>query len=359
MKKTLFIIIIIAAVAAYFIFREPFDEKYEKAKTMCELADYKTALPILKKAVNKYKNTSKHSDAVYWLAKCETGINPSNVELWQTVINVTTDKAVVSEGRYFLSKGDISAMEKYVRDYPNNPNSREFILEIAKNAVAKNDMNKAREMWQILVDKYPDSTEAMDVIDELGKININQFFSFKAQPFTSFHTVERGEYLSTIAKKEKTFVESIKRINQMTSDRIRPGVKLKIDKSKYSIDIDISDNVLKLFRVFDGQTNYVKRYSVGTGKTDNTPRGNFKINLKQKNPTWYKPGGKAIPFGSKENLLGTRWMGIDCPGFGIHGTWDPDSVGKPSSAGCVRLLNEDVEELFDIVPLGTPVIIHD
>ncbi|RLD11627.1 MAG: hypothetical protein DRI44_03135 [Chlamydiae bacterium] len=362
MKKIFFfLLIVIAGFLAYIYYHEPFSEKYVKAKTMCELGDYNKALPTLKKAVDKFQNTSEYPDAVYWLAKCETAISPTNVERWQTVINLSTNKAEIIEGRYYLtknSKDKINAMECFIKDYPDNQKSREFILDIAKDAEAKNDVAKKREVWQMLVDEYSDSLEAAKVIDELGDLNTAQMFSLKPLPYTIYHTVEKGEYLSTIAKKEKTFVESIKRINSLSSDRIRPGVKLKIDKSKYFLDVDISDNTLKIYRVFQGITNFVKRYSVGTGKTDNTPRGIYKINLKQKNPIWYKPGGKAIPYGSKENLLGTRWMGIDCPGFGIHGTWDPKSVGIASSAGCIRLVNKDVEEIYDIVPFGTIVNIH-
>jgi len=71
-----------------------------------------------------------------------------------------------------------------------------------------------------------------------------------------------------------------------------------------------------------------------------------------------------IPYGDKENVLGTRWISLTATGqtpkvrgYGIHGTWEPDTVGKQASAGCVRLLNPDVEELFLIVPMGTPVTI--
>jgi lipoprotein-anchoring transpeptidase ErfK/SrfK len=46
-------------------------------------------------------------------------------------------------------------------------------------------------------------------------------------------------------------------------------------------------------------------------------------------------------------------------GYGIHGTWDKDSIGKAESAGCIRLRNEDVEELFLLVPVGTPVRIEE
>ena len=72
-----------------------------------------------------------------------------------------------------------------------------------------------------------------------------------------------------------------------------------------------------------------------------------------------------IDFGSEENLLGTRWMALESAdhpeltGFGIHGTWERDSIGSESSAGCIRMLNEEVEELFDLVPRKTIVTITD
>jgi len=45
-------------------------------------------------------------------------------------------------------------------------------------------------------------------------------------------------------------------------------------------------------------------------------------------------------------------------GYGIHGTWEPETVGSAVSKGCIRMLNTDVEELFDIVPVGTAVTIE-
>jgi len=52
-------------------------------------------------------------------------------------------------------------------------------------------------------------------------------------------------------------------------------------------------------------------------------------------------------------------MGIDFPGYGLHGTTDPKSLGKQVTQGCVRLSNSDVEELYTIVPIGTEVVIVD
>jgi lipoprotein-anchoring transpeptidase ErfK/SrfK len=99
-------------------------------------------------------------------------------------------------------------------------------------------------------------------------------------------------------------------------------------------------------------------YRVGLGKDGRTPRGSFTIEVKQENPVWWKDG-QAIPFGDPENVLGTRWMGFEdrpgTSGYGIHGTTEPETIGLNRSMGCVRMRNEEVQELFDFVPRGTSV----
>ena len=76
------------------------------------------------------------------------------------------------------------------------------------------------------------------------------------------------------------------------------------------------------------------------------------------NPTWYK-AGTAVPYGSPKNILGTRWMGITKPSYGIHGTTEPEKIGQQVTAGCVRMKNEEVEELYNFLPVGTEVTIVD
>jgi len=99
----------------------------------------------------------------------------------------------------------------------------------------------------------------------------------------------------------------------------------------------------------------MKEYAIGTGEYQKTPLGDFKIRDKIVDPPW-----KTIPYGDPRNVLGTRWMGLvnegdTVRGYGIHGTWEPETIGKSVSQGCIRMNNEDVEELFKIVPIGTPV----
>ena len=135
---------------------------------------------------------------------------------------------------------------------------------------------------------------------------------------------------------------------------IRPGMKLKVPGGRFSIVIDKSQNTLTL----KANEELFKVYTVATGENNSTPVGTFKIKDKLVDPVWYTLGA-VVPAGSPENVLGTRWMGINEPGYGIHGTRDPESIGKQVTKGCVRMPNEEVEELYSIVPIGTPVTIID
>jgi lipoprotein-anchoring transpeptidase ErfK/SrfK len=118
--------------------------------------------------------------------------------------------------------------------------------------------------------------------------------------------------------------------------------------------IDKSQNTLAL----KSDEEILKTYVVSTGMNNSTPTGKFKIVNKLINPTWFKTG-VIVPSGSPENILGSRWMGFDIAGYGIHGNHDPQSLGKQATQGCVRMSNSDVEELYAIVPIDTEVTIVD
>ena len=111
--------------------------------------------------------------------------------------------------------------------------------------------------------------------------------------------------------------------------------------------------------LIEGNT-FVKAYPVAVGRPwTQTPRGSFHILQKAKDPTWAPKGRPAVPPGPN-NPLGHRWMRISPDGYGIHATNEPGSIGKARSHGCIRMSREDAEDLFDRVPLGTPVeIVYD
>lgn len=98
----------------------------------------------------------------------------------------------------------------------------------------------------------------------------------------------------------------------------------------------------------------IKIYDVAVGApVSPSPSGEFQIVQRLENPGYYRPGVVIAP--GKGNPLGTRWMGLNIKGFGIHGTNRRDSIGKNASHGCIRLRNSDMEDLFARVQVGDRV----
>jgi lipoprotein-anchoring transpeptidase ErfK/SrfK len=87
-----------------------------------------------------------------------------------------------------------------------------------------------------------------------------------------------------------------------------------------------------------------------------SPVGTFTVSNRVANPTYYRPG-TVIPPGPR-NPIGTRWIGLNRKGYGIHGTDEPNSIGYAKSHGCIRLRNADVERLFTQVRDGDIVELH-
>jgi L,D-transpeptidase ErfK/SrfK len=114
--------------------------------------------------------------------------------------------------------------------------------------------------------------------------------------------------------------------------------------------VSIPDRKLALLE--DGRVVKVYRTAVGKPASP-SPSGRFTVIQRLPNPTWWQPG-KVVPAG-KTNPLGTRWLGLSRKGYGIHGTTNPGSIGRAASHGCIRMRNQDVEELFELVKVGDEV----
>ncbi|MGA1409588.1 MAG: L,D-transpeptidase [Prochlorotrichaceae cyanobacterium] len=122
--------------------------------------------------------------------------------------------------------------------------------------------------------------------------------------------------------------------------------------------VDLSDR--KLY-VYQGKT-LQKTYPIAIGQTGwETPKGIFQVMDKQKDPAWKHPiTGKVIPPG-EENPLGNAWVGFwynEGYHIGFHGTAQEQEMGQAISHGCVRLLNDDILELYDRVEVGWIVTVR-
>ena len=230
------------------------------------------------------------------------------------------------------------------------------LLEEAAKSEAEGDRVKAREAYAKVIADHPDYDKIEEVQDHLGALSVAIITSNAQTPQTLLHEVVPGDSLGKLAKQYSTTPELIKKSNDLKSDVIRVGERLRVWTAPFNVLVDKSQNIL----VLKSGEETVKIYRAATGVNNSTPVGKFKIAVKLVDPVWFKAGGKPVPAESPENELGSRWMGFaEDPHYGIHGTIRPNLIGQQATAGCIRMVNPDVEELFDLLPVGTQITIQD
>lgn len=157
----------------------------------------------------------------------------------------------------------------------------------------------------------------------VGKDNwlLDGNYSGELKKFISrFHTVQNGDTLWSISRRFKVDSFTLASFNELAvTDLLFPGKILRIPKANIRL----------------------------------TPHGVFTITNKLKDPVYRKDYQTLRPFNENtDNLFGTRWIGLNKSSYGIHGTNEPETIGTYSTDGCVRMLNGDIEELFDFVEPG-------
>jgi L,D-transpeptidase ErfK/SrfK len=201
-----------------------------------------------------------------------------------------------------------------------------------------------------------------DVIGEMGEV-----------------TAQRADTLIDMARRHGLGYEEIVRANPGV-DPWLPGegtvVRLPLrrvlpDAPREGIVVNLPEHRLYYFPpARPGEKRVVVTFPVAIGKMDwATPLGATRIVQKVKNPNWYPPESvrrehakkgdilpAVVPAGP-DNPLGSRMMRLAIPGgaYLIHGTNRPAGVGMQATHGCMRLYPEHVEELFEMVAVGTPV----
>lgn len=143
---------------------------------------------------------------------------------------------------------------------------------------------------------------------------------------------------------------------------LRPRVTTSALPRRYPAFITVDRERFQL--TFWKHLKPVKRYRIAVGRAGlETPAGLYRIDDKQVNPSWHVPksawagnlAGRVIPPGPQDPIK-ARWMGF-YNGAGIHGTDAVYSLGSAASHGCIRMAIPDVEQLYELVPLGTPIYV--
>jgi lipoprotein-anchoring transpeptidase ErfK/SrfK len=166
-------------------------------------------------------------------------------------------------------------------------------------------------------------------------------------PFTRFYNARTAAAVSAFQRGHKLPVTGI----------ATPAV---LQLSAERIVVHLSQ--FRVFLIRDGKRIFSAPIAIGM-PGHATPTGTYEVIAKIKNPTWVPPnspwaaGLEPIPPGV-DNPLGTRWIGTSAPNIGFHATPADYSVGHAASHGCMRMHRADVERLYDLVRVGTPVDIE-
>jgi L,D-transpeptidase ErfK/SrfK len=177
---------------------------------------------------------------------------------------------------------------------------------------------------------------------------------FDPQPqFLQPYVVKPNDQLAVFAKKYNVPWEYLAKLNHVDAKKIQPGQQLKVIKGPFSAIVELNSYTMTVH----AYGYFVRAYKIGIGKDGATPLGKFTVLKKIVNPQYTDPQGRVIDGGDPTNPLGDRWLDLG-NSYGIHGTIDPTSIGKAESRGCIRLRNEDVEEVYDMLAVGSEVAIR-
>lgn len=168
------------------------------------------------------------------------------------------------------------------------------------------------------------------------------------------HTIVQGETLQAVADRYQVPLELLVKINGITDPLYLPaGTQLKVIKGPFDALVDKSRRQLTLF-VGDGL--YAGSFPVGFGRDLTLPEGNYVVQAKLVNPTFQAADG-MIAADDPSNPLGERWLDLGNR-QGIHGSIDPAALASPGSRGYLILTPRDSEDVYDILSLGSKVMIR-
>lgn len=232
------------------------------------------------------------------------------------------------------------------------------IVRSGEQAAARGDLIAARQTLSEAMRSGLSGSQADAVRNQLVHIADETIFSgriFENDPLVERYVIKPGDHMAKIARTTMVSPELLARINSIADvNRIRAGRALKLVKGPFRAVVDKETYTMDVYL----QDVLVRSYRVGLGADDSTPRGQWRVGTRLENPTYYHPrGGEIITADDPRNPLGERWIGLigisgEALGqerYGIHGTIEPDSIGKSNSLGCIRMHNDDVEWVYDML----------
>ncbi|MCC6548270.1 L,D-transpeptidase family protein [Candidatus Sumerlaeota bacterium] len=246
-------------------------------------------------------------------------------------------------------------VESFLKDNPDHPSAVRLVAALARQDLKAGNRDAAIARLEPILATNSDNAEVFAIADEVGKANVSALFASTKQDDDLVYTVKKGDSINKIARANKLTDELLLKCNAITNPKsLRIGQTLRVPRTDFSLVVDVAANTM----VLNNGGKFFKIYRVRTGReAGTTPAGQFKILNKKSAPTWRPGNGHTYLPGDPNNELGTRWMSFQGDILGIHGTLHPETVGEYASNGCVGMHTADVEELFDLINVGTPLTI--
>ncbi len=168
------------------------------------------------------------------------------------------------------------------------------------------------------------------------------------------YEVQPGERLEDIAARYEVPWQLLAKINGIDDPQsLRPGERLKVVRGPFCAVISLEKREMTLM-LADG--SYAGRFAIGIGREHPPREGVFNVSDKRMNPP-YQGVDRAIPPGDANNPLGHYWIGLG-PELGIHGTNQPENIGRTDLPGSISMGPRDVADVFDILSVGSKVTIR-
>lgn len=252
------------------------------------------------------------------------------------------------------------------RDLNAGENPEVVTLMAQAQAMYKNDSSKMVEVRTLLNNALKDmsmsASQRMLLKDELSKLAEVWLFGktvYANDPLCDTYLVKSGDLLQRIGRNNDVPYQFLMAINNISrAENLRASQRIKIVSGPFHAVVKRSELTMDLYL----KDTYVKTYIVGLGKPGHeTPTGLWKVGPRHYKIQYTDPETKEVfmpddpgyPIGPYYiELNGLSGEAVGRTGFAIHGTNKPMEIGMNTSSGCIRLRNEEVEEVYTLLAEG-------
>ncbi len=231
---------------------------------------------------------------------------------------------------------------------------------------------QVRNKLNTLLQSQASPEQRQTIKDEMARLSKDWLFGPAAYPgdmLCDTYTVKSGDLLDVLGRRMKVPYQILMQVNNIQRARgLQMGRAIKVIHGPFNVKVSRSAFTLDLYL----QDTYVRSFKVGLGKSGwETPTGHWRVQEhgKLEKPQWTDPDtGRLYKSTDPDYPLGTRWIGLEGldglakgrTGFAIHGTKDPDQIGAAGSRGCIRMYNNDVDLMYNLlIPIYSQVEVID